>query len=252
MLLPIEHGSLVPTAARDPAQKSHAAREACGRRMLPSPVLPRRGGFRPMLKFDTRCCESASLSAATFPPPPSRSGPAPASRSGPLGARRIGSTPRLWPCARRSFQPCGTWSRRMAVAHTFKHSCDELFRRIDAIDCHDVEVAKRARTSGLSRLPENHDPPLVMGRCLARQAVKIQNAAGPRTAPIGARSAGSRRDAAYAASGGVRSTSSNASWRTWLWRISSRSSSSVTTPLARHSRSRPKKKRSWLLSGCAL
>jgi hypothetical protein len=55
--------------------------------------------------------------------------------------------------------------------------------------------------------------------------------------------------ASQAGSGGVRSSTSKASWRTWSRRISSRSSSSLTTPRWRHSRSSPKKKRSWLRSG---
>ena len=43
-----------------------------------------------------------------------------------------------------------------------------------------------------------------------------------------------------AASGGVRSITSKASWRTWFRRISSRSISGVTVPCSTHSRNRPK------------
>ncbi len=51
------------------------------------------------------------------------------------------------------------------------------------------------------------------------------------------------------ASFGVRSSTCMASWRTWLWRISSEPSASVTMPFSRHSLSRPKNKRSWFGSG---
>jgi hypothetical protein len=54
---------------------------------------------------------------------------------------------------------------------------------------------------------------------------------------------------AQAASGGVFSRTRKASWRTWLRRISSRSSASEMLPFSRHSRSRPKKSRSWRGSG---
>ena len=48
------------------------------------------------------------------------------------------------------------------------------------------------------------------------------------------------RPQAASGRGGTRSITSSASWRTWFWRISSRSMASLTVPFSTHSRSRPK------------
>ena len=73
-----------------------------------------------------------------------------------------------------------------------------------------------------------------------RRASRGSRAASGSKKRVGRRRPAGERQAVQAASGGVRSITSKASWRTWLRRISWRSRSSLTMPRSTHSRSRPK------------
>ena len=96
-----------------------------------------------------------------------------------------------------------------------------------------AKLEKHTRIEGVSAL--------TTARPCARRASRASPAASPRRCCATSRASRDRsswwcwRRELQAASGGVRSITSNASWRAWLRRISSRSSCSLTTPLATHS-----------------